>query len=61
MYYNAKTKHGNERITMAVSKNMTDWARYGLEPLIDNGSVISGDPQITRIRKVYVIFYFGAF
>jgi predicted GH43/DUF377 family glycosyl hydrolase len=40
---------------------MTDWIRYGLEPLIDNGSGISGDPQITRIGEVYVMFYFGAF
>ena len=46
---------------MAVSKNMTHWRRYGLEPLIDNGSGISGDPQITKIGDVYVMFYFGAF
>ena len=61
MYYNAKSEHGYERITMAVSKNMTDWTRYGHEPLIDNGSGISGDPQITKIGEVYVMFYFGAF
>jgi predicted GH43/DUF377 family glycosyl hydrolase len=61
MYYNAKSEHGYERITMAVSKNMTHWTRYGLEPLIDNGSGISGDPQITKIGEVYVMFYFGAF
>lgn len=61
MYYNAKSEHGYERITMAVSKNMVDWVRYGLEPLIDNGSGISGDPQITKIGDLYVMFYFGAF
>ena len=61
MYYNAKTEHGYERITMAVSKNMVDWVRYGEEPLIDNGRGISGDPQITKIDDLYVMFYFGAF
>jgi len=61
MYYNAKTESGYERITMAVSRNMVDWVRYGKEPLIDNGSGISGDPQITRIGDIYVMFYFGAF
>lgn len=61
MYYNAKSEHGYERITMAVSKDMIHWLRYGHEPLIDNGSGISGDPQITRIGDIYVMFYFGAF
>ena len=61
MFYNAKTRHGYERITMAVSKNMTHWIRYGRDPLVDNGGGISGDPQITRIGNVYVMFYFGAF
>jgi predicted GH43/DUF377 family glycosyl hydrolase len=61
MYYNAKTEHGYERITMAVSRNMVDWIRYGQEPLIDNGSGISGDPQIAKIGELWVMFYFGAF
>ena len=61
MYYNAKTESGYERIAMAVSRNMTRWLRYGNEPLIDNGSGISGDPQITKIGELYVMFYFGAF
>jgi len=61
MFYNAKSETGYERITMAVSKNMVDWVRYGEEPLIDNGSGISGDPQITKIGDLYVMFYFGAF
>ena len=49
MYYNAKTEDGYERITMALSKNMTDWVRYG------------EDPQIAKIGDLYVMFYFGAF
>jgi predicted GH43/DUF377 family glycosyl hydrolase len=61
MYYNAKSEHGYERIAMAVSKDMEHWTRYGHEPLIDNGSGISGDPQIAKIGDVYVMFYFGAF
>ena len=40
---------------------MIYWLRYGQEPVIDNGSGISGDPQITRIGNVWVMFYFGAF
>ena len=61
MFYNAKTKSGYERIGMAVSKDMRTWHRYGREPIIDNGKGISGDPQITRIGDVWVMFYFGAF
>jgi len=61
MFYNAKTKSGYERIGMAVSKDMRTWHRYGREPVIDNGKGISGDPQITRIGDVWVMFYFGAF
>ena len=61
MYYNAKQQgEWVERIGMAVSKDMTHWTRYGSEPVIDNGSGISGDPQITRIGDVWVMFYFGA-
>ena len=59
MYYNAKTKSGYERIGMAVSDDMTHWQRYGEEPVIDNGKGISGDPQITKIGDVWVMFYFG--
>jgi predicted GH43/DUF377 family glycosyl hydrolase len=61
MYYNAKTTSGYERIGMAVSEDMKTWQRYGVKPVIDNGSGISGDPQITRIGNVWVMFYFGAF
>ena len=61
MFYNAKTKGGYERIGMAVSDDMLQWQRYGEEPVIDHGKGISGDPQITKIGDVWVMFYFGAF
>jgi predicted GH43/DUF377 family glycosyl hydrolase len=61
MFYNAKSQNGYERIGMAVSKDMKNWLRYGDGPVIDNGSGISGDPQITKIGNVWVMFYFGAF
>jgi len=61
MFYNGKRVSGYERIGMAVSDDMRYWLRYGNEPVIDNGSGISGDPQITRIADVWVMFYFGAF
>ena len=61
MFYNAKSENAYERIGMAVSDNMTTWHRYGEDPVIDNGSGISGDPQITRIGDLWVMFYFGAF
>lgn len=60
MFYNGKKKHGYERIGMAVSRDMKNWHRYGVEPVIDNGKGISGDPQITKIGDVWVMFYFGA-
>jgi len=61
MFYNGKPKNGPERIGMAVSDDMKTWLRYGSEPVIDNGKGISGDPQITRIDEIWVMFYFGAF
>jgi hypothetical protein len=61
MFYNAGEKGKPiERIGMAVSDDMTHWTRYGQEPVIDNFKGISGDPQITRIGDVWVMFYFGA-
>ena len=59
MFYNAAGKY--ETIGMAVSKDMVNWQRYGKEPVIDHGKGISGDPQITKIGDVWVMFYFGAF
>lgn len=61
MFYNAKSNPGYERIGMAVSNDMQLWLRYGEDPVVDNGSGISGDPQITKIGDVWVMFYFGAF
>jgi 3-dehydroquinate synthase len=46
---------------MAVSSDMRTWKRYGAEPVIDNKTGISGDPQVVRIGDVWVMFYFGAF
>jgi predicted GH43/DUF377 family glycosyl hydrolase len=63
MFYNAKTKQGNhEAIGMAVSRDMRHWIRYGHNPVVDNAPgkpAISGDPQITKIGDVWVMFYFG--
>jgi predicted GH43/DUF377 family glycosyl hydrolase len=66
MFYNAAAKKGGERIGMAVSDNMTDWKRFGESHVLANqsssGNVgITGDPQITRIGDLWVMFYFGAF
>ena len=63
MFYNGKTNSGpyKEVIGMAVSNDMTTWMRYGNDPVVDNGSGISGDPQLTKIGDVWVMFYFGAF
>ena len=61
MYYNAKSKSGYERIGMAVSRDLRTWLRYGAEPIVDNGSGISGDPQVVRLGELWVMFYFGAF
>jgi predicted GH43/DUF377 family glycosyl hydrolase len=64
MYYNAKYKNGYEQIGMAVSRDMTNWFRYGTNSVLVNGekkkSGISGDPQIVKIGDVWVMFYFGA-
>lgn len=65
MFYNAKgsneTNAEAERITMAVSKNMTEWKRFGDSPVIDHETGISGDAFITKIDEIWVMFYFGAF
>jgi len=67
MFYNARgscvTKNHPqaERIAMAVSNDLINWKRYGDQPIIDHGSGISGDPFITKIGDIWVMFYFGAF
>jgi predicted GH43/DUF377 family glycosyl hydrolase len=64
MYYNARGDTAEyESIGMAVSDDMEHWMRFGTDPVISQrqkGS-ISGDAQIVRIGKLYVMFYFGAF
>jgi predicted GH43/DUF377 family glycosyl hydrolase len=47
---------------MAVSDDFVTWQRYGSEPVVDNAPgkpAITGDPQITKIGDVWVMFYFG--
>jgi predicted GH43/DUF377 family glycosyl hydrolase len=61
MFYNARGEAGHESIGMAVSEDIVNWQRYGDGAVIDHGSGISGDPQITKIGDVWVMFYFGAF
>ncbi len=66
MFYNAAAVEGGERIGIALSENMTDWKRFGQSHVLANQSStgkvgISGDPQITKIGKLWVMFYFGAF
>ena len=69
MFYNARGGTINtwsERIGLAVSENMTDWARHGTDPVISNDPIdftggLSGDPQIVRMGDLWVMFYYGAF
>lgn len=65
MFYNAKgsneTNAEAERIAMAVSGNMVNWKRFGEAPVIDHETGISGDAFITKIDKIWVMFYFGTF
>lgn len=67
MYYNGKDArgYGCEAIGMALSDDMTTWHRFGDDWVLYNekksAKAISGDPQITRIGDLWVMFYFGAF
>ncbi len=67
MFYNGKQKggDGHEAIGMAVSNDMLHWHRFGRKSVIYNAPKgrwsISGDPQITRIDGLWVMFYYGAF
>ena len=66
MYYNAKgdslhPEKGAERIGMAVSDDMVNWQRYGIEPVLNHHEGITGDAFIQKIDSVWVMFYFGAF
>lgn len=63
-FYNGKsvaTGRSVERIGIAVSDDLRRWRRYGTGPIIDNGSGISGDPQVVKIGDLWCMFYFGAF
>ncbi len=66
MYFNARgdsinPDRGAERISMAVSKDMVHWKRFGNEPLINHHKGISGDAVFQKMDDLYVMFYFGAF
>ena len=68
MFYNAKPRQGSEKLFVAVSDGLQQWRRVGTAPVIENlavrdsnRGVISGDPQVVRMRDVWVMFYFGAF
>jgi len=66
MYYNANgdsidKKRGAERIGMAVSDDMTHWARFRRNPVLNHHKGITGDALIQKMNDVYVMFYFGAF
>ena len=69
MYYNAvgdslennKPTRWYERIGMAVSDDLTQWKRFGDNPVVHHPVGITGDPMIQRIDDLWVMFYFGAF
>jgi predicted GH43/DUF377 family glycosyl hydrolase len=69
MFYNANgdTAKNNvrtrwyERIGMAVSNDMLQWKRLGVEPVMHHPTGITGDAVIQKIDDVWVMFYFGAF
>lgn len=66
MFYNGKAPpYGQESIGVALSDDLRTWRRLGHGPVINNVGTapwaISGDPQLTRIGDVWVMFYFGAF
>ncbi len=66
MFYNAAAVRGGERIGIAISEDMKQWRRFGRDDVLANQSPtgrvgISGDPQLTRIGDLWVMFYFGAF
>lgn len=66
MFYNGKSQpYGHETIGIAVSDDLHTWRRFGPGPVVSNIGAspwaISGDPQLTKIGDVWVMFYFGAF
>ncbi|WP_438482588.1 glycosylase [Oleiharenicola lentus] len=66
MFYNGKAPpYGQESIGVALSDDLKTWRRLGHGPVVNNVGAspwaISGDPQLTKIGDVWVMFYFGAF
>lgn len=61
MYYNAKdSEPWIERIFMAVSDDMRNWKRYGVEHVLYmDGHTITGDPQIVKMKDLWVMNIFG--
>jgi predicted GH43/DUF377 family glycosyl hydrolase len=63
MFYNGKMNgEKHEAIGMAVSRDLVNWTRYGLDPVVDNAPgepAISGDPQLMKVGDVWVMHYFG--
>jgi len=68
MYYNAgginpMNNLKAERIGIALSNDLKKWKRYEDNPVFANevGGIITGDAQIARMGKHYVMFYFKAY
>ncbi len=66
MFYNGKSApYGQEAIGIALSDDLRTWRRLGHGPVLNNVGAamwaITGDPQLTKIGDVWVMFYFGAF
>ena len=67
MFYNAggkdETHPKGERIGIAFSNDMRKWRRYKDNPIFahDSDGTITGDAQIVKMGKLYIMFYFSAF
>ena len=67
MFYNAGGKDAKhpkgERIGIAMSNDMKHWKRYAGNPIFahDTDGTITGDAQIVKMGKYYVMFYFSAY
>ncbi|MDD3108466.1 MAG: glycosylase [Alistipes sp.] len=62
MFYNAKGDGvWRECIGIATSEDLKHWRRYATQPVLEHPKGITGDAQIQRMGRLYVMFYFGAF